>query len=105
MKRRKFLKNASVAGGATAVAASTFPAPAISQGRIRWNAVSAFGKAGLLGQALEEFTRFVNTASEGKLTIKAYHAGELASSPAWYALIVSLPSDAVLTNLVNSSSA
>ena len=77
MKRRKFLKNASVAGGATAVAASTFPAPAISQGRIRWNAVSAFGKAGLLGQALEEFTRFVNTASEGKLTIKAYHAGEL----------------------------
>ena len=77
MKRRKFLKNASVAGGATAVAASTFPAPAISQSRIRWNAVSAFGKAGLLGQALEEFTRFVNTASEGKLTIKAYHAGEL----------------------------
>ena len=64
MKRRKFLKNASVAGGATAVASSTFPAPAISQGRIRWNAVSAFGKAGLLGQALEEFTRFVNTASE-----------------------------------------
>ena len=67
MKRRKFLKNASVAGGATAVAASTFPAPAISQGRIRWNAVSAFGKAGLLGQALEEFTRFVNTASESCL--------------------------------------
>ncbi|GIR61515.1 MAG: C4-dicarboxylate ABC transporter [Pseudomonadota bacterium] len=30
-----------------------------------------------MGQALEEFTRFVNTASEGKLTIKAYHAGEL----------------------------
>ena len=77
MKRRKFIKEAAVAGGATAVAASTFPAPAIAQGKIRWNAVSAFGKAGLLGQALEEFTKFVSTASDGKLTIKAYHAGEL----------------------------
>ena len=77
MKRRKFIKDITVAGGATAVAASTFPAPAIAQGKIRWNAVSAFGKAGLLGQALEEFTKFVSTASDGKLTIKAYHAGEL----------------------------
>ena len=57
MNRRKFIKNASVMGGATALAASTFPSPAISQNRIRWNAVSAFGKAGLLGQALEEFTK------------------------------------------------
>ena len=77
MKRRKFIKDITVAGGATAVAASTFPSPAIAQGKIRWNAVSAFGKAGLLGQALEEFTKFVSTASDGKLTIKAYHAGEL----------------------------
>jgi TRAP-type mannitol/chloroaromatic compound transport system substrate-binding protein len=77
MNRRKFIQNISVVGGATAVATSTFPSPAISQNRKRWNAVSAFGKAGLLGQALEEFTKFVATASEGKLTIKAYHAGEL----------------------------
>ena len=65
MNRRKFIKKASIAGGSTALAASIFPAPAISQSRIRWNAVSAFGKAGLLGQALEEFTKFVGTASEG----------------------------------------
>ena len=52
MNRRKFIKGAAVAGGATAVAASTFPAPAISAGRKKWNVVSAFGKAGLLGQAL-----------------------------------------------------
>ena len=42
MKRRKFLKNASVAGGATAVAASTFPAPAISQNRIEIAMVSTW---------------------------------------------------------------
>ncbi|MFL2739746.1 MAG: TRAP transporter substrate-binding protein [Proteobacteria bacterium] len=77
MNRRKFIKGAAFAGGATAVAASTFPAPAISAGKKKWNVVSAFGKAGLLGQALEEFAKFVTTASEGKLTIKAYHAGEL----------------------------
>ena len=34
MNRRKFIKGAAVAGGATAVAASTFPAPAIAQNRI-----------------------------------------------------------------------
>mgnify|MGYP000256140259 CR=1 FL=1 len=34
MNRRKFIKGAAVAGGATAVAASTFPAPAIAQKRI-----------------------------------------------------------------------
>ncbi len=50
MNRRKFIKGAAVAGGATAVAASTFPAPAIAQSRKKWNVVSAFGKAGLLGQ-------------------------------------------------------
>ena len=34
MNRRKFIKGAAVAGGATAVAASNFPAPAIAQSRI-----------------------------------------------------------------------
>ena len=77
MKRRQFLKDATIAGGATVVAASSFPAPALSQSRKKWNVVSAFGKAGLLGQALDEFAKFVNTASDGKLTIKPYHAGEL----------------------------
>jgi TRAP-type mannitol/chloroaromatic compound transport system substrate-binding protein len=39
--------------------------------------VSAFGKAGLLGRAFEEFATFVGAASDGKLTMKMYHAGEL----------------------------
>jgi len=78
MKRREFFKKAGTATAVGAVAAaSSFPAPAIAAGRKQWNAVSAFGKAGLLGQALEEFAKFVGAASDGKLTIKPYHAGEL----------------------------
>ena len=77
MKRREFFKEAGAAGLATAAVASTFPQPAISQGRKQWIAVSAFGKAGLLGQALEEFAKFVKQASGGSLSIKPYHAGEL----------------------------
>jgi TRAP-type mannitol/chloroaromatic compound transport system substrate-binding protein len=76
MKRRDFVTKAGTAA-AVGVAASTFAAPAISQGRKQWIAVSAFGKAGLLGQALEEFSKFVGAASQGRLTVKAYHAGEL----------------------------
>ena len=77
MKRREFFKGAGAAGLATAAVASNFPKPALSQGRKQWIAVSAFGKAGLLGQALEEFAKFVKQASGGSLSIKPYHAGEL----------------------------
>jgi len=77
MKRRNFIKGAGVAGAATVAAASSFPKPALSQGRKQWIAVSAFGKAGLLGQALNEFAKFVKDASRGQMTIKVYHAGEL----------------------------
>lgn len=77
MKRREFVTKAGATAVAGVAASTAFAAPAISQGRKQWIAVSAFGKAGLLGQALEEFTKFVGTASQGRLTIKAYHAGEL----------------------------
>ena len=75
MDRRKFLKNSGLTAGA--VAATTMAAPAIASGRTRWIAVSAFGKSGLLGQALKDFAHFVGAASAGRLTIKVYHAGEL----------------------------
>ncbi|MEE2761042.1 MAG: ABC transporter substrate-binding protein, partial [Pseudomonadota bacterium] len=75
MKRREFFKTAGFSSVATIAAVSTFPKPAISQGRKQWIAVSAFGKAGLLGQALNEFAAFVKSASSGKFTIKVYHAG------------------------------
>lgn len=75
MDRRSFIKNAGVVAGAAA--ATTLAAPAIAQGKTQWTVVSAFGKAGLLGQALAEMARFVGTASQGSLTMKVYHGGEL----------------------------
>lgn len=78
MKRRAFVKGAATAGVAgAAIAASTLPAPAIAQGKKKWIGVSSFGKTGLLGRAFDAFGKFVGEASDGKLTIKVYHAGEL----------------------------
>lgn len=93
VERRDFLRKAAVGavalGGAAALSgcggASTssdasnagVAAPAVSKKKIQWTAVSAFGKAGLLGRALDRFAGFVGQASGGQLTIKTYHAGEL----------------------------
>ena len=75
--RRKFLGGAGVVAAGATAAASSFPAPALSQGREKWIGVSSFGKAGLLGRAFDSFAKFVGSASGGQLTIKVYHAGEL----------------------------
>ncbi len=80
MERRDFLTKGSLgvaAAAATTAVGSHLASPAIAAGKKKWIAVSAFGKAGLLGQAFEEFAKFVASASEGRLTIKVYHAGEL----------------------------
>jgi TRAP-type mannitol/chloroaromatic compound transport system substrate-binding protein len=75
MRRRSFLKGAGAAAlGAATV--SSFPAPAISGGHMEWIACSAFGKAGLLGAALERFASYINNQSD-KLKITVYHANEL----------------------------
>ncbi len=81
MKRREFLATAAMGG---AVGASTLAKPALAQGRKQWIAVSAFGKAGLLGQALERFAAFVGQATGGSLTIQVFHDGELV--PAFEAM-------------------
>ena len=77
MKRREFIKKGAVGAVATVAAATTLTSPALSAGKVRWTAVSAFGKAGLLGQALNDFAKFVKSASGGRMSIKVYHAGEL----------------------------
>lgn len=92
LERREFIKKAAVgsaAAGAVALGAcsgskdstssndKTVSAPSVSRGKKQWTAVSAFGKAGLLGRALDRFANFVGVASEGRLTIKTFHAGEL----------------------------
>ncbi|MCF4099555.1 TRAP transporter substrate-binding protein [Maritalea mediterranea] len=76
MKRREFFKKAGVSA-VGAAGAATLATPALSQGNMEWIAVSAFGKAGLLGAALDKFAEDVATMSDGKLSIKTYHAGEL----------------------------
>ena len=75
LKRRDFIKIAGMAGAA-ATAVSTFAAPAIAAGHQEWIICSAFGKAGLLGQAIQAFADNINSYSD-KLKIKVYHAGEL----------------------------
>ena len=62
--------------GAGVATASTLSSPSIAAGHQEWILVSAFGKAGLLGQAIQSFANNVNTYSE-KLKIKVFHAGEL----------------------------
>ncbi len=78
MKRREFLKGAAVAGGAAA--ALTLAAPAIAQGRQQWIVASSFGKAGILGRHLDAFGDFVTNATEGRLSMKVFHAGELVGA-------------------------
>jgi TRAP-type mannitol/chloroaromatic compound transport system substrate-binding protein len=75
MDRRSFIKKA---GAVTAgAAAATLATPALSQGRREFIVVSAFGRAGLLGQALENFANSIGALTDGALSLKAYHAGEL----------------------------
>ncbi|MBK7661289.1 MAG: TRAP transporter substrate-binding protein [Betaproteobacteria bacterium] len=75
MDRRSFLKQASAA---SAGAAATYSAPALSQGRIEWRMVTAWPK-GLpgLGVGAERLAKRITAMSEGRLTVKVFAAGEL----------------------------
>ncbi len=81
--RRKFLTAA--AGLSAAAAASTFPAPAISQGRMQWRMVTTWPKnfpglgtgANLLGE-------MITKGSGGRLEVKVYGAKEIV--PAFEAM-------------------
>ncbi len=73
--RRRFLKGAAV--GAVA-AASTFPAPAIAQDKIRWKMVTTWPKnfPGL-GTGAQRIADAITAMSDGRLTVKLYSAREL----------------------------
>lgn len=77
MKRRAFLAGAA-ATGVAAAAASSFPKPAISQGKKQLRMVTSWPKnfPGL-GTAAERFAQRINQATEGRYTIKVYAGGEL----------------------------
>lgn len=74
INRRRML--ASLAVGAAG--ASTFPAPAISQGKMEWRMVTAWPK-GLpgLGTGAERLGQRITQMSEGRLSVKVFAAGEL----------------------------
>ncbi len=77
MKRRQFLKGAAAASGAVA-AASSFPAPAISQGKMEWRMVTGWPR-GLPGlhTGAERFAQRVGAMTGGRLTVKVFAGGEL----------------------------
>src|SRR5918999_4006365 len=76
MKRRGFLGGAAVGGAAAAV--SSFPAPAIAQGKAEWRMVTTWPKnyPGQ-GTAAERFAKTIGEATDARLTIQVYGAGEL----------------------------
>ncbi len=78
MDRRSFLTRAGIGAGATAVAASAFPTPAITQDRFEWSMVTTWptGFPGL-GVGAARFAERVGQLSGGRLTIRVYGAGEL----------------------------
>ena len=80
MKRRSFIKKA--AAGSTAAAASTLPAPAISQGLKEWRMVTSWPK-GLpgLGTGAERLADRITVLSGGRVTVKVYSAGRTGSGP------------------------
>ena len=77
MKRRVFLKKASMTGVA-GVAAAGLATPAISQGLREWRMVTTWPKnfPGL-GTGAELLARFIEKGSEGKIRIKVFGGGQL----------------------------
>ena len=75
MERRSFLKKATIAVGAGAIAA---PAIVNAQAQVRWRMASSFPKAldAIFGTA-EIFAKSVNVMSGGKFTISVHAGGEL----------------------------
>jgi TRAP-type mannitol/chloroaromatic compound transport system substrate-binding protein len=76
--RRQFLKRASLAGGAAVAAAATLPKPAIAQTKTEWRMVTTWPKnfPGL-GTGANRFAESVTAATDGRLTIKVFAAGEI----------------------------
>ncbi len=85
MKRRQFVTASAAAGVTAATAASSFPRPAIAQGKHRWRMVTTWPKnfPGL-GTGANYLAKLITEASEGRLEVEVYGAGELV--PAFEAI-------------------
>lgn len=79
MDRRSFLKKAGLGGAAAATAAAaSFPAPAISQGKMELKMVTTWPKnfPGL-GTGAESLAQRIGAMTDGRITVKVFAAGEL----------------------------
>ena len=78
MKRRQFITTGAIGGAAALGAASSFPAPAISQGRQQWTMVTSWPKnAPGVGVNAQRAADMITALSGGRLSVKLYAAGEL----------------------------
>ena len=76
MKRRNFVKAAATAG--VAAAASSLPAPAISQGLKQWKLAMSWPlNSPGLGTSGQRIARRITQLSGGKISVKVYGGGEL----------------------------
>jgi len=83
-QRRRFLKEVTGAVAATA-AASSFPAPALSQGRLQWRLVTTWlKKFPGLGTGTNQLSDLITNGSGGRFSVKVYGAKEIV--PAFDAL-------------------
>ena len=75
IKRRQFLKGSTLAAGAAvaSAAASSFPKPALSQGKMEWRMVTSWPK-GLpgVGTGAERLAERIGKLSDGRLTVKVF---------------------------------
>lgn len=75
MERRHFIRGAGAAAAAFATVSAT---PALSQGKRRWRLLHAYPKGyPIYGTAPEVFANFVNKASDGRLSVQVFGAGEV----------------------------
>ena len=78
MERRKFIKTAGLAGiGGAALAASSFPKPALAQERVEFTMVTTWPRdfPGL-GTGAQRFAKRLGDMSEGRIQVQYFAAGE-----------------------------
>lgn len=78
MDRRSFIKKSALAGIAGAAATTSFAAPAISKGLMKWSMTTTWPKnfPGL-GTGAAKIAELITKASDGRLTVEVYGAGEI----------------------------
>jgi len=85
MERRNFLKGAALGGVAMAAAASSFPKPALSQGKIQWRMVTSWPKnLPGLGTGAQRLADRIGQLTDGRLTVQLYAGGELVPALACF---------------------